>query len=229
MAVQSDRDLDRAANLKGGPLPYRSPPTAPRVCALGLALLVLLGPGRGQAFERALEITPLIGVWIGDTFEDSAFGRSPRVDESACLGLAIAVDYNSRSWLQLLWSRQRGTIDLPEALAPDIDMNIDYLHFGSTYSWRDGPRYRPYVIASIGATYLKTCSGDDLRPSVGIGLGMKYYLTQRVGLVLEGRGLGTFMDGDSRVFGHLPGQVRITFRGDLFIQFNGQAGLVLRF
>jgi hypothetical protein len=197
-----------------------------------VAVFLLLYHNRALAFERHFEVTPLFGFRAGGSFEDSVTGESLRIDEGLCYGVALDMDYNPDSQLQLLWTRQSTQIKTPSAADLDLDFTIDYVHFGSTYSWSHDDHFRPYVLLSVGATYFDPKESryeDELRFSMGLGLGFKYYVTEHIGFVAEGRGFGTFMGGSSTIFCKSGEGCYLTTEQDLLLQFEAHAGIVFRF
>lgn len=205
------------------------------VGAFALLWVVLGSVDGGMAFTRRFEIVPMFGFRAGGTFEDSTTGDSLRIDESIAYGLALNMDYDSQSQLQLIWSRQPTEIKTPSASEPSLDLIIDYYHFSSTYSWSKEAAYRPYVLLSIGATYMqpdRSGLDDELFFSMGAALGLKYYFTDHIGLMIEGRGFGTYLGGSSSIFcssGSDGGRCGVRVDGDALFQFNGFGGLVFRF
>lgn len=195
------------------------------------ALLLLFWCTGAWAQERNIDLTPFLGMRAGGTFADGTSKETLTVDEAVSYGLAVDWDYDATGQLQLLWSRQATQFKAPGTSIGDLHVNIDYYQFGGTYSWSDDEKYRPYVALSIGATnFQPTDSGfsNELRFSMGLGLGLKYFLTPRIGLMVEGRGFGTFMGGTGEIF-CTNGNCRIQVDADLFVQIEGRTGIVFRF
>jgi len=195
--------------------------------------LVVLVPGLAlpcQAFDRKVELSPFFGGRAGGTFKDGTSDTTLSVDESLVYGLTLDVDYDPDRTLQLLWSRQHTSFKTPSTVDDELKLDIDYYHFGGTYTWGTDNTFLPYVVASIGATYFQPIDSDfssELRFSMGIGLGLKYFLTPHIGLVIEGRGYGTFMGGSTSIF--CSGGCSIKVDQELYTQFEGRTGLVIRF
>ena len=86
------------------------------------------------------------------------------------------------------------------------------------------------MLSRFGGTYFQPTDSayyDELRFSMGIGIGMKYFFTPHIGLMAEGRGYGTFMGGSGSIF--CSGGCTIYTQQELFLQFEGRSGLVIRF
>lgn len=201
---------------------------------LGVATcaLWLLSVSVCMGFDRGFEVIPLLGLQAGGTFQNEQNGKDLDIDEDICYGLAVDVDFNPDSYFEFLWMRQDTKIDNPANPNQDLKFSINYFHFGSTYSWYHTDKFRPYVIASIGATYFdpkKSSYDDELKFSMGVGIGLKYYITKHIGFMVEGRGFGTFMGGQTKIFCSSSHGCYITTSQDILIQFQSHAGLIFRF
>jgi len=194
--------------------------------------LFILSPGPGAlAQDRHFEIIPFAGFRAGGTFTDTVEEETLVVDESAVYGFSIDVDYDATGQLHLLWSHQESEFNTPIATVSHFDLDIDYFHFGGSYSWAKDEKFKPYVAVSIGATHLQPNESgysDAWRFSMGLGLGLKYFITPHIGLLLEGRGFGTFMGGSGAIFCG-DGGCQIAIHQELFTQFEGRTGIVFRF
>ena len=197
-----------------------------------MVLLVLLFGGPcAWARQPQIDITPFVGIRAGGTFQDEQMDETLTVDEAQSYGLTVDMDYDATGQVQLLWSRQSSEFKVPSSSAGKLHLDIDYYHFGGTYSWSQDERYKPYVAFSVGATnFIPTDPGysNELRFSMGLGLGLKYFMTQHVGLVVEGRGYGTFLGSEGSIFCS-GGNCRIRVASELFAQIEGRAGIVFRF
>ncbi|MDA8142022.1 MAG: hypothetical protein M0036_25525 [Desulfobacteraceae bacterium] len=201
-----------------------------RITVLMLTFLLGWSSFAGST-ERHFEIVPFTGIRAGGTFKDSISNDTLMVDESMIYGLSLDWDYDATGQLQLLWSRQSSQIKTPSAPGEKLSLNIDYYHFGGTYSWSDDKYFKPYVACSVGATnFGPTDPGynNELRFSMALGLGLKYFFTPRIGLLVEGRGYGTLMSGAGSIFCS-NGACQVSVAGDLFTQFEGRTGIVFRF
>lgn len=195
-----------------------------------LASIVMQTSGVAWAFDRKVDVTPFIGLRGGGAFENAAKTETLRIDGSAAYGMTIDVDYEQNTQIELLWSRQQTEIGDPNTTLPFLELDIDYYHLGGTYSWSEDKRYRPYVAATAGITrFSPETSGykDELRFSLGIGIGIKYFFTDHIGFLIEGRGIGTFMGGSGSVF--CDGGCTINIEQELLMQYEGRTGIIFRF
>ena len=196
-----------------------------------ILLLILSRSSGAWAQDRHFEIIPFIGFRAGGTFQDAVQEETLKVDESTAYGLTIDVDYDATGQVQLLWSHQTSEFKTLTVTDSSFDLNIDYFHFGGTYSWAKDDTFLPYVAVSLGATHLQPVDSgynDEWRFSMGLGLGFKYFFTPRIGVLLEGRAYGTFMGGSGAIFCG-SGGCQIAIHQELFGQFEGRTGIVFRF
>lgn len=209
-----------------------------RYTLLVAALAVVGSPGTAAwAAEQArFSLTPYAGVRLGGSLEDSESSSKYQLADSESYGLALSIPWEPNTELEFWLARQPTDIDLSSAGGPaDARIDLDVFHLGGTVMLeRRGPAV-PYVVLTAGVTRVSSPEPgirSDSFPSVSIGGGWQFFPDSRVGLRLEGRALGTFVDSSSRVFcGVAPsgsGCV-IGLSGDLLLQFEVQAGAVFRF
>lgn len=198
---------------------------------LGVLVFILSWSSGAWARDRRFEIIPFVGFRAGGSFIAAVEEETLKVDESTAYGLTIDVDYDATGQIQLLWSHQTSKLMPTSTLTSTFDLNIDYFHFGGTYSWAKDDTFMPYVAVSLGATHLQPIDSgynDEWRFSMGLGLGFKYFFTPRIGVLLEGRAYGTFMGGSGAIFCG-SGGCQIAIHQELFGQFEGRTGIVFRF
>jgi len=85
------------------------------------------------------------------------------------------------------------------------------------------------VAGGLGLTYLDPEKGNsETEFSFSLGVGIKLMLSEWIGLRFEGRGFGTFTDGNGAVFCS-NGYCAAARSGDMFWQFSAFSGLILAF
>lgn len=195
-------------------------------------LLVLAGLlVAGVALAADIEVTPFVGYQLGGGFE--TIEGDLDLDPGADFGLAISLRTRHDGLVELWYSRQDTTLGLDGALdSSDLfDLSVEYLHFGGLWEIRTD-RTRPILGLSLGATRLSpSASGvdDELAFSAGISGGVKHFLSDRVAIRLEGRGLLSFFQSEGVIFcGFPPGQCGISVSGSNFLQIDLLAGLAFR-
>ncbi len=203
------------------------------VLAAGLTLPVQVfaqeSPGR-------VELTPFAGFRFGGSFTDDENGAEAAVADSATAGIALNFRDSANTQWEIVYARQATDVNVRDFDfgVPTIDLDIDVLQVGGTYMF-DGDLFRPYLAATVGGTRLSpTLDGldSDTFWSFGIGGGMQFFPTSRLGLRLEGRMWGTLVDSSTSLFcqsGPAGGGCAIAVRGEGLWQFETLAGLVFRF
>jgi hypothetical protein len=210
-------------------------PAAIRALIAAVTCLCLAPPAFANDSGTRFEITPFAAYRVGGSFDDVDSDAQLELAESSAWGVVVngAVEYNTE-W-EVLYTRQSTRVDssglaLPE---PSFDINVDYLHFGGTYLF-DGERVRPFIAMTIGATRFDPgLTGADASTffSMSLGAGWKFRLAEHVGLRLEGRGYGTLVDNNSRLFcvSDGGGVCLITVEGRIITQWEARAGFTIRF
>ena len=198
---------------------------------LGLASWLCLAP---SAQAQKLEITPFVGYQFGGAFEDRFDFDNDDFDdldleESENFGLILDVALNQNVQLEFLYSRQETSFEPDSVFGRNaIDLEVDYLHVGALYQWVPG-QFRPYVVASAGATRFSPEVLDrETRPSVSVGGGVKLFLGDHIGFRFEGRMYSTWIDDDDEVF--CDDRYCFTYEDNVFLfQWDVKAGLIIAF
>jgi hypothetical protein len=183
-------------------------------------------------------VTPLGGYTFGGEFEDEAATASVEVDDAAHYGLIVNLRESANTQWEVFYARQESAAEITElpagALAGAVDLDVQYLHVGGTYV-ADGPRARPFLAATVGATRFDpdplTFDSENFF-SFGLGAGWQFAPTERLGLRLESRLLGTFLRSDSALFcqtGPEQNLCAISTKGDMYWQLQASLGIVFRF
>lgn len=196
-----------------------------------LALTALLSPPAAAAGN--VEITPFAGyTWGGDVTEVRT-GSTLGLRDASSYGFAIDFRQQEESWAELYLSRQQTGLQTNGGLLSGrktLDVDIDYYHIGGTYSEATG-KIKPYAVGSLGATYFNPdgeALSSDTKFSLSLGGGVKFYLTEHMGLRLEGRWFGTLVGGGGGIFCY-NGACMFTVQGDVLSQFTTNAGLIFAF
>jgi opacity protein-like surface antigen len=202
-----------------------------RIKRFVLCILITIA-ATAAAQDRHWEITPFGGHQWGGDFTDVDGDVNMEFDETSTYGLMVDIDWDWNTQLEFYFSRQETELRIDEGGYPStalFDVDVNYLHFGGTYFWDYGS-VKPYIVATMGLTYLDPdVSGGDSETdlSFGIGGGVKFMATDWIGLRLDGRALGTFVDSRGSVF--CGNGCTVYFESDMFWQYQVTAGLVLRF
>jgi opacity protein-like surface antigen len=174
-----------------------------RIIATGLAFIAAVSPiESARAVEPStFEATLFGGYRYGGKFDgiDPATD-SYRLDSGAVFGIALNWQQSSDAYYEVSYNRQSGGVKDTS----QFDMSIEYLHIGGYVQFGDPEaRVIPYFLMTVGATRFnpnRSEFDDEIEPSLAIGGGVKIRFSKNVGLRLEARGYGTFIDSDSDLF-----------------------------
>jgi hypothetical protein len=211
----------------------------PRQRVLALISLCILAAPAAHAEDSGygIQLTPFAGYRFGGEFEDKESGETFELDDDASYGLIFNYPYTDYTEWEIYYSQQSTSVDAAGFTNTDarFDLDVDYLQIGGTYLFEETRAAVPYFVATVGVTKidpdLEGTSSDNFL-SFGVGGGWKFFPASRIGLRLDGRFLGTFIDSDSNVFcqsGQAGGGCAVALKGDLMYQFEVQAGVVMRF
>lgn len=205
------------------------------------AVLALAAPGAGLADPMEIprfSMTPMGGYTFGGEFGDEAAAASVEVEDRAHWGLIANLRESANTQWEIFYSRQQSEAAVTElpggALAGAVDLDVQYLHVGGTYV-ADGLTARPFLAATVGATRFDPdplSFGSENFFSFGLGAGWQFAPTERLGLRLESRLLGTFLRSDSELFcetGPDENLCAISTDSDMYWQLQASLGLVFRF
>jgi opacity protein-like surface antigen len=205
---------------------------------LFFAVFLIAGAAVSQSARGAgIEITPFAGYTMGGEFDGTntttAQSTTLKVDETSSYGVMLDFNQADGSQIELYYSRQATRLKAKNDVfsGTDLfDLDISYIHIGGTYGTAQG-KIKPFVVGTIGATYMDP-KGQGLdsvtKFSLSLGGGAKFFITDRIGLRLEGRWFGTLFNGSGSAF-CTNGACAIKVQGDLFSQFVANAGLILAF
>jgi opacity protein-like surface antigen len=210
-----------------------------KAAAAGAALLLsALSHGQEHAASELprFSLTPYGGYTFGGEFKDEADSLKVELDDAPHFGLIFNMRESANTQWEIFYARQASEADTSEVSAtqPVVDVDVQYLHVGGTYV-ADGERARPFLAAGIGATRFDpgplTFDSENFF-SFGVGAGWQLQPTDRLGVRLEGRLLGTFLRSDTALFcetGVDENVCAIAADSDLYWQFQTSLGVVFRF
>jgi len=187
----------------------------------------------------SVEITPLYAYRDGGDFTDESDTNNKTtisIDNTAAYGVLIAVPYERGKTLELYYSHQSthlDSIDISNGATTaktNIPITIDYLHIGGTAPISEDKDLPTFVSGGLGFTYMNPDFPDtqaELRPSMSIGIGLKYPVIENVAIRLETRGFATLFNNNSTLF--CNGGCDLQVSGNGFFQFEVFTGLAIQF
>jgi opacity protein-like surface antigen len=205
------------------------------VTVMLMAGMVMVSPAQAAG----VELTPFIGYTGGGDFTNTVTGQSLSLDETSSYGIILGFKQApdpkqpGTAWLELYLSRQQTQLRFGSAASfvkPSLDLDIEYYHIGGTYGQAEG-KVQPFVAGTFGATRMVPQQyglSSETKFSLTLGGGVKLYLTDHVGIRLEGRWLGTVVSANGGMFCS-NGACLVTVQGDMFSQYTANAGLILAF
>ena len=178
------------------------------------------------AYAQDYEITPYIGWRTSSSLEDAETGETIDLKETDSFGIILSMKKNLDTNYDFLFSRQN--TELQSATVTE-SLRIDYYHLGGTIFY-DYDKLHPFVSGGLGATHISPANdafSSETKFSLSVGGGLKFPLTQNVGLRLEARGYGTVVSSGGTIL--CSGGCVAKFTGSLFMQFEALAGLSIAF
>lgn len=155
-----------------------------------LPLLVLLACASPVSAE--VELTPALGLRVAGAI-DPVGAADTTLDLSPAYGVTLDLTLRPEKYFTLLWSRQSSEFDAV-GLLPDRDtfeLDVDYLHVGGAYRPRRSKKLKPFVMATLGLTWVQpepSSFGSEIGFSMLAGGGFIRELGPRTALRLDLRG-----------------------------------------
>jgi hypothetical protein len=209
----------------------------PVIIALSSLGVFVTSGVRAEEPSLDFQLTPFAGYRFGGEFEEEDSNETFELDDDSSYGLIVNFPYTSYTEWEIYYSTQSTSIDAAGFAITEnrFDVDVDYLQIGGTYLFEETGSAVPYFVATVGLANidpdLAGTSSDNFL-SFGVGGGWKFFPDRRIGLRLDGRFIGTFIDSDSKVFcqsDESGGGCAVALKGDILYQFEMQAGVVFRF
>lgn len=196
-----------------------------RYVAVLLSVLAVAPVTQGR-----MEITPFGGYQSGGDFEDYSNDSEVELNGDSVYGLAVGFGREeSISQLELYFSRQQSELEGAGAFssADPFEVDVDYYHVGLSVLLGEGS-LQPYIVGSLGMTRFDrqfASLDSEAHFSFGFGGGVRWFPSERVGVRLEGRVFGTFVNTSAAARTGPNGTVAIG-HSDVQFQYNAIAGLI---
>lgn len=199
-------------------------------------LLVMNTAAAAQDKPFKFEITPFAGYRIGGHFEDVDSGIEYELSESNAQGIAFNILANPNGQWEILYAHQDTELDTQGLFTSDpfIDIKIEHFQLGGTYLF-DGDTTRPFIALTVGVSRFDPQPAEfdpETFFSATFAGGLHIMANKRVGLRLEGRVFGTFLNNSSTIFCSSvggAGACLIEIDGTILTQWEARVGLVFRF
>jgi len=181
-------------------------------------------------YAQHYEITPLIGWRTSSSLVSESTNESVDLNETRSFGILMSMQRDLDSSYDFLFNRQDTDIQSGTSTVNNTSINFDYYHIGGTVYYSHKGLY-PFVSGGLGVTHISPADNNfssETRLSLSIGGGIKFPLTENIGLRLEARGYGTSVDSSGSILCG-GGGCLIRFKSDLFTQFEAMGGLSIAF
>ena len=139
--------------------------------------------------RRGIELTALYGYQFGGQV-DLTSGGEVQMSDDAAFGFILGVPINgdAATQVELSYSHQATTLNHQDYYqldeTPLFDMSVDYFQVGGSRGVRRG-KAMPFGFGTIGAAMFNPKGSDpdaEWRFSITLGVGAKYYMSERMGL-----------------------------------------------
>jgi opacity protein-like surface antigen len=193
-----------------------------------LLLLVSAAALAATATEaREFEITPFIGYQFGgdvSTYYQNQF-QDVSVNSSENFGVVLSLGLSEMTQLELLYNTQDTTADA-NRFDDSLGLNIDYWQLSLLWGFDPDAQINPYVVFGIGGTWLRPDGFSSTSKFSGnIGGGVKIFFSDNIGVRLEGRFYGTYINSTTS---YCDPFWCYGYNNSLY-QFDLSAGLIIRF
>jgi len=193
-----------------------------------LLLLVSIAALAATATEaREFEITPFIGYQFGgdvSTYYQNQY-QDVSVDSSENFGVVLSLGLSEMTQLELLYNTQDTTADA-NRFDDSLGLNIDYWQLSLLWGFNPDAQINPYVVFGIGGTWLRPDGFSSTSKFSGnIGGGVKIFFSDNIGVRLEGRFYGTYINSTTS---YCDPFWCYGYNNSLY-QFDVSAGLIIRF
>jgi hypothetical protein len=167
------------------------------VRAVAVVAIVLAAVATGRA--QTVEITPFGGYRFGANVAQIPSGTVVDEDGGPSLGVVVNVVLGPASdglKVEGVYSRQEAPLRVRSGLfdpLTTVTAVTDQLLVGGSRDLGDG-RTRPFLSGLLGLTRYAVPGDTEVRFAVGVGGGVKTYLTRHVGLRFDARGYLTIVN-----------------------------------
>lgn len=161
-----------------------------------LAMLIITSNDKVFSQDHKVELTPFGGYLLGGSikFYEGKF----KIEDNACYGGMLAVQVHSGAFVEFSYTGMTTQGEWQpysdyslEHPGQTVDMTVNHLQIGSVNELPlDNEAIRPYGTFTLGTTWFnfkEEDSNDEWLFSVAIGLGLKYFFNERIGIRIQSR------------------------------------------
>ena len=195
-------------------------------CFLAVGLLFVASTAGAQA----VELTPFGGYRLGWSVSD--VGGAPVVDDDGGVSFGVAANIAlgrpaDGFSFEALFSREQARVKIqPTFFSPPVTTNVEVDHMMIGVQQEFDNR-TAFISALAGLTRYAAGGDREIRFTVGLGAGGKFFATRHLGLRVDGRGYMTIIGlGGSAV---CSGGCVFVFNANPVFQADLTAGLIVAF
>jgi len=204
-----------------------------RQVTLALCASAALAALPRPAHAQRVEITPFGGYRVGGGIAEVEAGEVVDDDGGPSLGVIVDVVFGGLSdglKVEGVFSRETADLEVRTGIfdpPSSVPVEVDQLLVGGIQDLSYG-RVRPFLSGLLGITRYAVPGDTEVRFALGVGTGVKFYVTRNFGLRLDARGYMTVIDlGGAGICGGFGCAIRFNvspaFQGDF------TAGLLVAF
>jgi hypothetical protein len=192
--------------------------------ALAAILLCVSAPASAQ-----MSITLFAGYAGSSGVENVTTNSSADMKSAPTYSVALGTVLDGSRELQLYYSQQSTTLS-PGGGAVPFDLKVRYLHVGGTV-FIDRPISQGfYAVGGVGVTQFSPGTsgyGDEVKPSINLGLGYYLPLGDHIALRAEARGYFTIVNSSGGFL--CSGGCVAVLKSEAVTQYEAKIGLMARF
>ena len=203
-----------------------------RAAPLCFILLAFALPAGAQGVVEGpkVQIAALAGWGFGGSVTNLETGQQRSFEAAPVYGGALGIKVGEGWFAEGYFSRQKSKLS-GGGLTPDFDVALERYLIGIQQETGTNPRVRWFGTFWLGATRFVPGLGDygsETKFTGGLGLGVKTYFSDNIGLRLEARGFYTLVKGEGGLL-CVNGQCLFAFSGSGLWQGDVGGGLIIAF
>ena len=201
-----------------------------------IALAFLLVNPNSVSAQGKIEISPLVGYQFGGKLR--TYQGDLKVQDQMNYGLAISTEMAQDSRLEFIWTSMQTSADFRPYYGYDyldigkFDLNINYYQIGGVREFPSGGAVVPFGEFTLGAVQFTPSDvniSETWRFSIALGGGAKFWLSDRIGIRLQGRLLMPLYFQGVSLYAGTGGAGMGVGAGVPIIQGDFMAGLIFAF
>lgn len=179
----------------------------------------LLLPAAVNAEE--FQITPYLGYRIGGEFEHFATGTTLKLDEGDAYGIIFGKA--AEDSLEFIYSVQPTKLNARGPVKSSELFDVDVINIMVASKKVLNPEHGTFISGMVGVTHFNPDEAhlsSDTRFALGASAGLDHRITKGLSFRLEGRAIGTILDGGAGVFCSSSGGCNIAAGGDALFRIH---------